>query len=413
MGKRIVDLRRSYRRWAWKRLSLLLPSLGAALGVDLWLALEGSCSRSIRIPCLSLAVLLSFLIGYWSLGTLACSRCHPRTPLQQARALRRNLSSWGPLCVTTLFLLAVLSLVPMLFTSSDPLLSSASVALQQRSRRVPDPPSIPTAAPVASTEIEPEPLERNESPVPAPPPVQAEAPAPLPPVTALSKPELRPELAREPSPLSLDEKEPLRSDFIDVPYVPVRSSVVAQPAPFEESLSPFRTDPELFGRWPDATGFWVGLKFRPLPDENDLESGLSLEGRVDGFLLLGSGGERVPGLTLMLDFPIGRKDSVLVSWMGVRLPEPDGVEGSDRPNWNHVTLAYSRRLAGYTRHATFDLAVSIGSSADFFRRAAGIPDPGPTPKLTPYAGIDLSFWQNEPIGILLHLGEAFPVTALA
>src|SRR5882724_9720836 len=108
MGKRDLDLRRSYRRWTWKRLSLLLPSLGAALGVDGWLIFEGSCSLSIRIPCLSLAVLLTALIGYWSLVTRACSRYNPEIPLQQARALRRHLNSWGPLCMTSLFLLAVL-----------------------------------------------------------------------------------------------------------------------------------------------------------------------------------------------------------------------------------------------------------------------------------------------------------------
>src|SRR5882672_6472491 len=152
MGKRVLDLRRSYRRWTWKRLSLLLPSLGAALGVDLWLAFESSCSRSIRIPCLSLAVILSALIGYWALVTLACSRFNPRVPLQQARALRRHLSPWGPLCVTSLFLLAVLSLVPVLFSSSANPLPSPSLAMLQRARRAPPPPRTASAGPVDSKE---------------------------------------------------------------------------------------------------------------------------------------------------------------------------------------------------------------------------------------------------------------------
>jgi len=476
--KRVPDRWQSYRRWAWKRLSLLLPSFGAALGVDGWLGLESSCPRSIRIPCLSLAVLLSALIGYWTFVTLACSRRNPSLHLQQTRALRRHLGSWGPSCVTALLLLALLALVPVLFSSSssDPLAAS-SVALIPRTRRVPASQRIDPAGSAALKDLSkdasrvPEPAQRKgipeaalasapaETSKPVPPgtegsnpvpavaegskhaPIVAEEPKPLPalaeeskPVPPIaersnslppiaegskpgpavaegSKPELRPELAWQPSHLNLDEKEPRQSDRIEVPYVPTRSTVPVEPPPFEEALSPFRTDPDLFGRWPDATGFWVGLQYRPLPDESDPEGGVPPEARVDGFLLLGSGGERVPGLMMMLDLPIGRNDSILVSWMGAILPEPDR-EGGDRPNWSHVTLAYSYRLAGYSRHATLDLAVSLGASADFFRRAEGIPDPGVTPKIAPYAGIDLAFWQHEPFGILFHLGEAFPATLL-
>jgi hypothetical protein len=75
-----------------------------------------------------------------------------------------------------------------------------------------------------------------------------------------------------------------------------------------------------------------------------------------------------------------------------------------------VALAYTRRLAGYSRQATFDLAVSVGACADFFRAAEGISDPGLHPKFAPYAGLDIAFWQHEPLGFLVHVGEALPIT---
>jgi hypothetical protein len=32
--------------------------------------------------------------------------------------------------------------------------------------------------------------------------------------------------------------------------------------------------------------------------------------------------------------------------------------------------------------------------------------------LAPYAAVDLAFWQREPIGLLLHFSNAFPVTVV-
>jgi hypothetical protein len=154
------------------------------------------------------------------------------------------------------------------------------------------------------------------------------------------------------------------------------------------------------------------MTYRPLPDERDTESWPFPEGRVEGFLLMGSDGNHVPGITLLLDLPLGRKDSLVVSWTGARLPEQEGREPSVKPDWEHVSLGYFRRVSGYTRQATFDLGVSLGVSADFFHDVEGVADSGGSPKFAPYAAIDLAFWQREPIGLLLHFAEAFPVTPL-
>ena len=156
----------------------------------------------------------------------------------------------------------------------------------------------------------------------------------------------------------------------------------------------------------------MGITYRPLPEERDTESWPFPEGRIEGFILVGSGGDRVPGIAFVLDLPLGRKDSVLSSWTGARLPDQEGKELSVKPNWDHITLGYFRRLTGYTRQATFDLGASVGIAADFFHAVEGVADSGGTPKFAPYAAIDLAFWQQQPIGLLLHFSEAFPVTLL-
>jgi hypothetical protein len=458
-----VDLQRAYRRWQWKRLAFLLPSLGAALGVVLWLSLVLACPSSIRIPCLSLAVLLSALLGYLVLLTLACPGSRSEIPLQHARALRQQLSPWGPVCAFSLLCLIALVLIPYCVVPM-PASIPASPTLVCRicpTNRIPAP-EAPAVSEVESPVAKAPPVLASESPapllnkIPDPKPVKSEVPAeptplvlesptapvspttpagstaqvsptapgaptaqsaptlPVPPFEAPPmKAQLRPELSAEPSHLALDEKEPRKSDRIEVPPLGKSDEPAAGNAvPFEDRLAPFRIDPELFSQWRPSSGFLFGLTVRPYPNENDSESWPSPEGRLDGFLLVGSDGTRVPGLMLTLDLPFARDDSVLVSWTGALLPEPQGVEASMRPNWNHVTLGYTRRLAGYSSHATFDLAVSVGACADFFRAAEGISDPGMHPKFAPYAGVDLSFWQHEPLGFILHVGEAMPITVV-
>ncbi|HLY73528.1 MAG TPA: hypothetical protein VKU80_05370 [Planctomycetota bacterium] len=452
-----MDLQRAYRRWQWKRLAFLLPSFGASLGVVFWLALALACPFSIRIPCLSLAVLLSALLGYLVLLTLACPGSRSEIPLQHARALRQQLSPWGPLCAFSLLCLIALVLVPYCVAPMPPSIPTSPALVCRICPPEPVPaPKSPAISKVESPVVEAPPILERESPAPLPDklpdpkpvksgdpaeprPLVQETPraaavptaqpaptaqaapvvqeAPALPVPALEAPplraQLRPELTAEPSHLALDEKEPKKSDRIEVPLFGKSDEPASGNAvPFEDRLAPFRIDPELFSQWLPSSGFLFGLTVRPYPNENDSESWPSPEGRLDGFLLVGSDGTRVPGLMLTLDLPFARDDSVLVSWTGALLPEPQGVEASMRPNWNHVTLGYTRRLAGYSSHATFDLAVSAGACADFFRAAQGIVDPGMHPKFAPYAGLDLSFWQHEPLGLTLHVGESVPITVV-
>jgi hypothetical protein len=116
---------------------------------------------------------------------------------------------------------------------------------------------------------------------------------------------------------------------------------------------------------------------------------------------------------LSLEVPLSPHDLLQASWMAADLPQVQDVDRRLSADWHHTTLAYVRRVQGYTTHATFDLSVSVGASVDFFGDVSGIPDPGGTPKFAPYAGLDMGFWQQTAaVGLLLHLGESFPWTVV-
>ncbi len=420
----------------WKRLAFLIPSLGAAFGITAWLALHRPCPLSIRIPCLVVSMLLTGLVGTLLLLTLECSRVVRRKPLQETRALRRQLRPWGLLLGLSLMLLAVLVRVPELFLMPVRPPRTSPLAL----RTTPPGPLAPEEGHHATTRsAKEEPVVPQKGVLPSLPgegtPVASAAArragealpaAPRELSQAQGKPELRPELDLEPSHLVLDVKEPRWSGQVEIPFLrndPDRKlskdlmktpepQTPTQGVPGEEGAPPLRLDRDLSAVWPGTNSFFLGLTSRPLPDENDLETWLSPEARVDGFLLLDPSGDHIPGLTLTVDLPVGKNDSVLFSLTGALLPEQEEVEGGWKPNWNHLTLAYTRRVAGFTSQATFDLAASVGLCADFLHGVEGVADPSGAPKFAPYAAIELAFWRREPIGLLIHLSDSLPVTLL-
>jgi len=435
-----LDLRKRYWAWMWRRLALLVPSLLAAFGVIGWLGACHPFAAFVRIPCLTVAALVTAVLGYLLHQTLEAGLTARLRPLQEARALRRHLRPWAPILALSLSLLGVLSVIPALFPLPAALLPSDSLSV--RARRPLVPPSVAPTLPSAPLSGEDAQLILD---IAEDPPAEslslaqatAGSPVPAPIEMSQGKPEIRPELALEPSHLTLDLQEPRWSGLIEIPVLkstpegalsqdspkPLpeelakdlprsRPQEPPEVSPGEEGAPPIRLDRELSAAWPSGRGWLLGITYRPLPDERDTESWPSPEGSVEGFLLVGSGGDHVPGIALLLDLPLGRKDSLLISWTGARLPEQEGREPSLKPDWDHVSLGYFRRAVGYTRQATFDLGVSLGVCADFFHDVAGVADSGGSPKMAPYAAIDLAFWQREPIGLLLHFSEAFPVTLL-
>jgi hypothetical protein len=387
-----VNIVRTYRSWMWRRLAFILPAQGAALLVNVWLAIQAPSPLPIRVLCICIAMLLTGVIAYLLFQTFYSARFRQGPNLQEIRALRGHMKPWGSIAVTSLLLLGALLLVPYLFQDGPKRRRIASLP-----RRTAAPPAVPEDPP-------PETSPSAEIP-PKEEPARVEM--------VRSEPEIRPGVFLEPARLQLAERDFDAFREIDVPYFPKRTEVAAEVPPAQEGeRGPSRPDFRDYRDWAPSDRFHFGLVSRPLPDENDLESWPSPEARIDGFLLLGKGDTRVPGITLVLDLPFGHNDSVQAAWTAALLPVTGDAEGRETPNWDHLMLAYVRRIAGYTSHASFDLAISLGVSADFFRIADGIPDPGTGAKLSPYAGADLSFWQDQTLGLLLHFGESFPVTLL-
>jgi hypothetical protein len=87
------------------------------------------------------------------------------------------------------------------------------------------------------------------------------------------------------------------------------------------------------------------------------------------------------------------------------------MEETASESWERVTLAYSYRLTGYTRHSPFDLAFSIGVTVDRYRLQGETGLVDSTARLSPYIAVDAAIWQQGAAGLLLHAGYSIPVNA--
>lgn len=409
----MTDRIRAYRAWMWRRLGIILPGVALALAGGLWFVLRDPDPPEIRLPYAAFAGFLILLQGYLALRTRGLLRERGLLPLQVARIRRRELRPAAVVSILSMLVLTALFCVPAQHpTASIPIDPGTFVVRKSRTRIVVDVPesTAPDLAKEAGNPIQPAPtppvpLEYDPRTPPAPAVAEAAAPAEV-----KSVPEIRPALVLEPAHLALEDVEPSIASPLPVPEAPKVQSPVAQGIPgVDDDGTPFRVDRDQFAIQVTPTGWWFGLRYRPLPDENDPESLPRPEGRVEGFLLL-DGGDRVPGITFALDQPLGRMDLLEVSWMAVDLPRTGDSDHHLSADWHHATFAYVRRLTGYTSHATMDAAVSLGASMDIFGAVQGIPDPGGTPKFTPYAAVDLAFWQDGAIGMLVHVGQNFPTT---
>jgi hypothetical protein len=398
-----VNLRQARAGWFWKRLALLLPSLLVAFLVLGSLLRRENAASSILLPALASAALLSAFLAYLVFQTVRAGRAQGRDGLQESRALRRHLRACDVPAIASGLVLALLGALPELLRLEEgegaplpPFHRPSSV------RRTDVPVGREVAPPVPSSPPAAEAVERRPVPaVPLPPPA---APA------ARGEPELRPAIVLEPSHLEYSEKDFEVTLDIEVPYIPKRPALAEAPLLQENGPIPSRPTLEDFREQLRGDQVRWGLLARPLPDEWDPEGWPDPEVRLQGFFLIGGDRNRVPGLEVALDLPFGREDSIEVALMAARMPVPEGADVHESANWRHLTLAYVRRLSGYTSHATFDLAAGVGVNADFFHSVQGIPDSGSGPKFAPCVFVDVSFWQYEVVGLLLHVGQSVPVT---
>jgi len=376
----MVDRLRAYRRWRRRRLGLLLSVLVGALATQLWLAAGSSAPGWLRVVSLGSSGLVLALVGYFLAQTVLCDRLHRRGDRAGARALREQLAPSGRAALAAAGLLAILSAIPSLIPSAP---EQSATRTPMRRQRYPFAPESPI-------------VESLEAPEP-------------PPAAEPIRPALRPIVEELPVHLAIQDSD-LQRVLPD--GLPLLGGQVQPPDAVasggEEGLPRFRPDVQ-DGFLLDGGGSVVlTLERMGLPRQEASGEWIPPEMRLDVSFLRGRG--EGSELSLFLDVPIGPDESLQTTIaLSKFVDEEEFLEGSPSTSWQRVTLAYSRRLAGHTRHAFFDLSVSIGVNVDRFR-IEGMDGPlDTTARLSPSLSVDAALWQEGPAGFLLHAGYSMPV----
>jgi hypothetical protein len=148
---------------------------------------------------------------------------------------------------------------------------------------------------------------------------------------------------------------------------------------------------------------WV-VRRRGLPEEDHPAVWPPIEARLDLFLLYEHEGFRSGGIEFVADVPFSRRDSVRFGAWYATFGEVEFWEDADFV-WEGFRVEYVRRLTGFAAESRFDLAVSAGLRLDFFRgeefAGAG--------RLSPEIGLDVGIWPAGSLGLLLHIGQSFPL----
>jgi hypothetical protein len=110
-----------------------------------------------------------------------------------------------------------------------------------------------------------------------------------------------------------------------------------------------------------------------------------------------------------LDIPVSRNDSLRATVMvGSFSDSQDSLELEATVLWQRLTVEYERRLAGYTRSATFDLAVRVGVEADGVR-THDPPLVDSAVRASPWIGVEAALWERDGVGLVVQAGHSFAV----
>jgi hypothetical protein len=383
----MVDVRRAYSRWLRRRLLWLGPSFLLSCAVGAELAADPNLPGWVRIPSLALAGGVALLFTMLGVQTILVGREKSLGRGRRAQLLRTELRPYRGIAFASLLLLLMLLAVPSLFPEQPPILvpSVHRPPGHAVEARIPAPAPAPPPAVAVPAEV-PVP-----APVPAPAPETPVAPPPTP-------PQIVPEIVRIP-------ELPMRLEDFERPALPVvqeerspeldRFGMKHRPGPEDDVFSDLSIGRQALNR--------VGL-----PAESDPVSWIPPELRVDAMIVTRTGPWRGAAFEMSCDLPIGRDDSVRLTYAVVMLNnelEFDGIEPSFA--WHRATFEYVRRLAGYTRSASFDLALRIGMTVDRIgTHEAGMrfnPDLRPSPWL----GLESALWEDEGVGLVLQAGHSF------
>jgi len=84
--------------------------------------------------------------------------------------------------------------------------------------------------------------------------------------------------------------------------------------------------------------------------------------------------------------------------------EMDGVEPSF--TWHRGTVEYVRRIFGYHRQSTFDLAFMIGMSMDRLSTHEALIRFDSSPRISPWFGLESAIWEDDGVGLILRVGQS-------
>lgn len=385
----MVDVRRSYRRWFAYRLAILVPCFLSAIAVVLWISLGSNSPPWLRVATTTLALLVDMLLGYLLFQTLTCALFQHQSRRREARILRGLLAWSRTAALASVGLLWALALVPQFFSAVTPR-SHAHAHARARVRA-------PRASP-------PVPMSGAETPVPTS--AVEDVPLPAGPRAAPSPPEIHPVVADLPTRLELGEGE-----FFASPE--------QEPGPGELGVQENGGDEERTPRFGLRRGEVLRLEIdlgsipgfdRPwLPDERDPEALPPVEVRIEALSLDEHEGDRAGAMSLSFDLPVGPSDSIRAAYLLAFLGEPDeAARGKGELRDEHATLEYVRRLAGYTRRSSVDLAVSVGLSFDrYFDPSDGAPVDDIT-RVSPHFGLELTFLQSSLVSFGVRAGQTVP-----
>ncbi|GEM_PF-7071043 len=365
------DLRRVYRRWLIRKLSILTPAVGVAVALS-WRQAgrlqAGSTTLWIDLACLGASLLLAGFCGGLSVRALLCYRRFRSGDAGAARQSRRELEPAGPVAFVAFSLVVFVGVLPACFPPLGPLAEfplPIRTVLEERRK---------SAAPAAAEER-------------VPPPSRAEAkrePRGLP----LSVP-----LAIEPGEARIleDQEEPR------TPWTEERSSGFARLGvpdanrPFEWMAPELHVEVLLL----QPTG-----TFATQEGDVDIDRDLGMRGA---------------GLRFTYDLATDRDEGLRFHYQFFGLSaSKDYVEISeasidDLLVWQRFGATYLWRLLGYTSDAELDFSVFAGAMGDNLLSDGENDVAAELVRVSPYFGIEAGFWQRGPVGAVFRLGQTLPV----
>jgi hypothetical protein len=375
----MVDARRAYGRWLGRRLLWLVPSFLLSCAVCLDLLSDPDLPEWIRLPSLALAVGVATVFLALAAQTLLVLRERALGRTRRAQLLRKELGPYPGIGLASLVLLLVLLAVPSLFPGPAPL---------------PVPPQHRRTVVERAAE---RPVEPARPAVPAAEAAAPEAPAPRPAEPA-AIPSPLPEVVRAP------EFQLPREDLKAQARPPVQDDGADGRDRFGFKHRP-GADEDLFR---DVPGVRSPYRRAGLPSGSDPDSWVPPELHLDVTIVTRSGPWRGMALETEFEMPFGREESVQLTYGFVMLADQEKLDDVELNfGWHRGTLEYVRRLAGYTRESTLDLAIRIGMSVDHLRIHEGDERYDISHRYSPWVGLESSIWQDETVGLLLQAGHSF------